>query len=90
MILAQVDPSTLADGLARNPLAWLAALLILAVGYLFVRLNQAQAAHMETIRQEAKEQREILREVVPLTVKLTESLEALERITDKVTNHVRS
>jgi hypothetical protein len=87
MLLAQIDPTPIAEGLAKNPLAWISAVLLVAVGYLFRRLGEVQKEHMETIRQEAKEQREILREIVPLTVKLTESLETLEKITDRVTSH---
>lgn len=79
--LAQVDPSTLASGLEKNPLAWGLALALLALGFLFKLLNDEKAAHLTTIKEAAKEQREILQQVVPLTTKLIEALEILERLT---------
>lgn len=96
MLLAQIDPSTVANGLQANPLAWIAALALLAAGYLFnvilrdrkdhaAELAAVRNEHLQTIKEDAKEQREILAQVIPLATKLTEGLESLERIADKVT-----
>lgn len=76
-----MDPATVANGLASNPLAWGLALTLGAVVYLFRELNSARQAHIETIKADAKEQREILTQIVPLSAKLTEGLEILERMT---------
>lgn len=87
---------TVAKGLAENPLAWFLALSLLAVAYLFrlvstereaaaKALADLQARYVDTIRADAKEQREILFQIVPLASKLTESLEILERLTDAIT-----
>lgn len=96
MLLAQIDPATVANGLASNPLAWIAALALAASGYLFTiimrdrkdhaaELAQVRKEHLESIKADAKEQREILGQIIPLAGKLVEGLESLERITDKVT-----
>lgn len=95
-MLAQIDPTAAAESLAHNPLAYVAALALLAVGFLFRLLNEerkahalaletARTAHLETVKADAKEQREILSQIVPLASKLTEGLDILERITDKLT-----
>jgi hypothetical protein len=98
MVLAQVvDPTAaVANGLTQSPLAWGLALALGAVAYLFRTLNEerrasaqaiadVQAKLVETIRADAKEQREILSQVVPLATKLTEGLEILERVTEHLT-----
>jgi hypothetical protein len=96
LILGQIDPTPVADGLAKNPLAWGLALSLLAIGYLFRTMNDERKAHataleaaqktlVETIKADAKEQREILSQIVPLSSKLTEGLEILERVTDSLT-----
>jgi hypothetical protein len=98
-LLAQVDPSTVANGLSKDlntALAWGLALALLAIAYLFKSQNDerkeyakaleaAQTKLVETIRADAKEQREILSQIVPLSTKLTEGLEILERVTDTLT-----
>lgn len=95
-LLAQVDPAGAAEGLAKNPLAYIAAVLLLSLGYMFklyaeertrsaAALETARAAHLETVKADAKDQREILSQIVPLASKLTDGLEILERVTDKLT-----
>lgn len=90
-----MDPTPIAQGLASNPLAWGLALALAAIAYLFRELQGARVAHakeiadaqaklIETIRADAKEQREILGQIVPLAAKLTEGLEILERLTEAV------
>ena len=84
----------LAQGLASNPLAWGLALALGAVGYLFKMLSEdrktfaqalasQQAALVETLKEDAKEQREILSQIVPLASKIVDGIEALERISFK-------
>lgn len=79
--MVQIDPAAAADGLTKNPLAWGLVIAIAAIGYLFRELSAARAAHLETIKADAKEQREILTQIVPLSAKLTEGLEIIERMT---------
>lgn len=81
IVFAQVDPTPIANGLEKNPLAWGLALTLLALAYMFKLLTAERAAHVQTIKDAAKEQREILQQVVPLTTKLIEALEILERLT---------
>jgi hypothetical protein len=38
------------------------------------------------MREDAKEQREILQEVIPLAAKLVDGVDTLERVTDKLTS----
>ena len=93
--LAQIDPSGFSKDL-NSALALGLALALAAIGYLFKSQNDerrehakaleaAQAKLVETIRADAKEQREILSQIVPLSTKLTEGLEILERVTDTLT-----
>lgn len=91
-----MDPSPLANGLASNPLAYMCAIALGVIAYLYKSrdddrreaakvLADLQTKYVETIRADAKEQREILAQVVPLTAKLTEGLELLEKLTDSLT-----
>ena len=80
-VFAQIDPTPIANGLEKNPLAWGLALSLLAIGYMFKLLTTERNAHIQTIKEASKEQREILQQVVPLTTKLIEALEILERLT---------
>jgi hypothetical protein len=85
-VTATTDPAApIADGLIRNPLAYICALLIIACVFLFKQLSDSRKEHLETVKAGAKDQREILTQIVPLTTKLTEGLEILERVTDKLT-----
>ena len=91
-----MDPSTVATGLASNPLAWGLALSLGAIGYLFKQpsaerearakdLADSQAKLIEQLRVDAKDQREILSQILPLSTKLSEGLEILVRVTDQIT-----
>lgn len=83
-LLAQISGTAeVAEGLARNPLAWGCALAGAAVAYLFKALLAEQRAHLETVRAGASQQREILQQIVPLASKLTEAVDTLERVTDR-------
>lgn len=70
-----MDLTQIANGLASNPLAWIAAIALGACGWLAKTLFQ-------TVREDAKEHRETLIKVVPLAEKLTDSVEILERVTN--------
>lgn len=82
LVLGQVT-SEIAEGLARNPLAWGLALVGAACVYLFRALVAEQRAHLETVRSNAAAQREILTQIVPLSSKLTEAVDTLERVTER-------
>lgn len=88
--------SEIATGLASQPLAWCLALALGALVYLFKTLDSERKAHaselldsqtklIESIRADAKEQREILSQIVPLSTRLTEGLEILERVMHSAT-----
>lgn len=85
LILGQLTAGEVAEGLARNPLAWGLVLVGAAATYLFKALMAEQRAHLETVRTNAAAQREILTQVVPLSSKLTEAVEMLERVTERST-----
>ncbi|GMV19034.1 MAG: hypothetical protein AMXMBFR56_72580 [Polyangiaceae bacterium] len=84
LVLAQVAAtSEIAEGLAKNPLAWGLVLVGAACAYLFKSLMAEQKAHLETVRASAVQQREILTQVVPLASRLTEAVDTLERVTER-------
>lgn len=84
LVLAQAAvTSEIAEGLARNPLAWGLVLVGGACAYLFRALMSEQKAHLETVRSAAVQQREILTQVVPLASRLTEAVDTLERVTER-------
>ncbi len=97
IVLAQVDPKAAADGLVGPAaLGWIIVGLVIALvavvrAYVVLsRENKAELATREkeareTAKADAKEQREMLMQIVPLSAKLTEGLESLERITDRLT-----
>lgn len=91
-MLAQIDPSVVANGLASAPIAWIAALALGGGVYLFRLLNEERKAHLaevaalqatllSTVKAGAEEQRKLLTELIPLSEKLSEGLEILERLT---------
>lgn len=91
-----MDQAIVADGLTKNPLAWGLVLALGAIGVLFKllsderqrsadKLEATRKEHIETIKADAKEQREILFQIIPLTAKLTQAIETVERITDNLT-----
>lgn len=85
----------MANGLAQDPLAWGLVLALGAVVYLY-RQNEAlrakaiadmQAANdklLVTVREDAASQRALLEQVIPLAMKLTEGIEALERVVELI------
>lgn len=96
MIWAQLDPSVAADSLAKNPLAYVAALGLFSTAFLLrsllaekdssaAALNAMNSKMIESMKEDAKEQREILSQVIPLASKLVDGVETLERVTDKLT-----
>ncbi len=91
-MLGQIVPSEVANGLAAAPIAWVAALSMAGGVYLFRLLNEERKAHLaevaalqatllSTVKAGAEEQRQLLTELIPLSEKLTEGLEILERLT---------
>jgi hypothetical protein len=82
-VLAQLDPGPVADGLAKNPLAWGLALALGAIVYLYRALEVERREHRETIRGDAKDQLALLERLVPLATKLTEALVIVEHLTKR-------
>lgn len=75
-----MDPTTIAEGLVKNPLAWISALLITVVAYLFKELRAADKATL--VRADAADaaHRETLMKVLPIAEKLTSAVEIMERL----------
>jgi hypothetical protein len=96
--LAQVEAAnSVADGLAKNPLAYVCALAILGAAFTLrgwlsekdksaATINALNQTMIVNMREDAKEQREILQEVIPLAAKLVDGVDTLERVTDKLTS----
>lgn len=87
VLLAQVDAvKPLADGLGSpNFLGYALAIVLLVTGYLFRELRLEQEKRIAAEREANKEIQGILREVIPLTTKLTDAVELLDRAVDKIT-----
>lgn len=81
LLLAQVDPSAVANGLSKDPLAWGLALALVAIVFLYKQNADLRAEQLSQMRADAKEQREILQQVVPLAEKM---IEVTERLTDRL------
>ena len=77
-----MDLNSIAQGLAAHPTAWMLALAVLAIGYLYRELNQTKKEQIENIRAQEQAHRETLMKIVPVSEKLVESVEVLERITE--------
>lgn len=84
-VLAQVDPQVVAEGLGRDFLPWALGLTLLTLAVLGKHVLDLNRERLEDQRAHAKEMRELLMLVVPLSTKLTEALEIVERITDRQT-----
>jgi apolipoprotein N-acyltransferase len=95
-VLGQLDPKAAAEGLGANFLPWALVIVLFALAWVvkaYVDQGQKHALELaavqkearETQRADAKETRELLMQIVPLSAKLTEGLESLERITDRLT-----
>ena len=77
-----MDLNAIAQGLADHPTAWMLALAVGAIGYLYRELNQTKKEQIESIRAQEQAHRETLMKIVPVSEKLVESVEVLERITE--------
>lgn len=89
MVLAQIDPKQLADGLTVAPLAWVCVVLTLAVGYLFRELRAEQKARAEDAANHHAETVETLTSIVTLSLKLGEGLDILDKAVDRLGQHPR-
>lgn len=75
LALAQMDLSSVAQGLATNPLAWGLAIALVTIGYQH-RQNVALFEKLiDEARAGAERERKLLEQIVPLATKLTDSLE---------------
>lgn len=99
-VLAQIDPTAaVAQGLSggnAQALAWGLAISLAVIAYLYKQISDLRREHAvelaakskelaDQLRADAKEQREILSQIVPLAAKLVDALEAVERLTDQLT-----
>jgi hypothetical protein len=76
-----MDPaSPIAAGLASHPLTYLCAMLILVVIYLYKSKEGLQATLLQSVKDSAAEHRATLEKVLPLTEKLTNTVEVAERL----------
>lgn len=73
---------TIAKGLSDHPTAWLLAIALLALAYLYRERSAAQKELVDTVMKQEQAHRETLTKIVPISEKLVESVEVLERVTD--------
>lgn len=72
----------LAKGLAENPTAWMLAIALAAAAYLYRERSTAQKELLDMVIKQEGAHRETLMRIVPISEKLVESVEVLERVTD--------
>lgn len=73
---------TIAKGLADHPTAWMLAITLVALAYLYKERSAIQKELVETVMKQEQAHRETLSKIVPISEKLVESIEVLERVTD--------
>jgi len=73
--------SQLASGLADKPTAWMLAIALVAVVYLFRELSKTKSEQLDMIMRQESAHRDTLMKIVPISEKLTDSVEVLERVT---------
>ncbi len=78
-----MDPASIAEGLVKNPLAWIAALLLCAVAYLFKELRAADKATLDRSIAAEAAHRATLEKVIPVADRLTQAVEILERLSNR-------
>lgn len=76
--------TALAEGLAKNPAAWLLASSLVALAYLYKDRAALQKEFIDTVMKQEAAHRETLIRIAPLAEKLSDSIEALERISDSI------
>jgi len=72
----------LASGLASAPLPWLLAAALLVIGYLYRERASTQKELLDTVMRQEASHRETLIRIIPISEKLVESVEILERVTN--------
>ena len=97
MLFAQITaiaPDVVANGLATQPLAWICLLSLAANWYQYrdraayvvatdLRIQAMHDAQLAASRDSAKGQVDLLLQVVPLSAKLAEGVEVLERLSHR-------
>lgn len=77
-----MDLNAIAQGLAAHPTAWMLALAVLAIGYLYRENMSSKKELIDTVIKQENDHRDTLTRIVPLSEKVVESVEILERVTD--------
>ena len=72
----------LAKGLAENPTAWMLAVSLAVAAYLYKERAAAQKDLLDMVIKQEQAHRDTLMRIVPISEKLVESVEVLERVTD--------
>jgi hypothetical protein len=74
----------IANGLVEHPTQWMLALTLIALAFLYKARSDDSKASLETILKLEGEHRETLVKIIPVAEKMTDSVEALERITAQI------
>lgn len=75
-----MDVGQIAQGLAANPLAWICALALMTVAYLFKELRAADRLQLERADAAKVAHLATLEKVIPIAEKLTSAVEILEKL----------
>ncbi len=71
----------IAEGLQHSPLAWILAVALAVIGYLYRGREADQKRLVDMMTEKETQHRETLMKVLPIAEKLGDSVEALERVT---------
>lgn len=74
----------IAKGLAEHPTAWLLAIALIVIGYLYKENSASKKELVDMISRKEAEHRETISKIVPICEKATDAVEVLERITDSL------
>lgn len=73
---------TIATGLIEHPTAWMLAIVLVVTGFIYRERTVVQKELVDTVKAQEAAHRETLLKIIPISEKLVESVEALEKITD--------
>ena len=77
-----MDLAQVAQGLIDNPTAWLLALALAAIAYLYKDRSDDTKEFIKMITEQEAAHRETIFRIVPIAEKLTAAVEVLERVTN--------
>ena len=77
-----MDLAQIAQGLIDHPTAWLLALALAAIAYLYKARSDDTKEFFKSMQAQEAAHRETIFRIVPIAEKLTAAVEVLERVTN--------